>query len=129
MVQLNLNDQFKLYSNIPILNINNDLDFFVNKDSISVPFETKIDKNNLDIVFDFEMLPNDKYNLSLLPNALNDFLGSTNDTLNYSFSTKSRSDYGTIKLGIQNTKSYPIIVQLTDLDEKVLREKILELCL
>jgi|TARA_B110000238_G_scaffold87931_1_gene96576 uncharacterized protein (DUF2141 family) len=123
---IELNDKFKLYSNIPILNINNDLIFLVNKDSIPVQFKTKIDKNNLDIIFDFEMLPNDEYNLSLFPNALNDFLGSTNDTLNYSFSTKSRSDYGKIKLGIQNKNTYPIIVQLTNLDEEVLREKILE---
>ena len=34
----------------------------------------------------------------LFPNALRmTFSGSTNDTLNYSFSTKSRADYGTIK--------------------------------
>ena len=120
-----LNDKFKLYSNIPIVNINNDLISLRNKDSISIPFETKIDKNNLDVVFDFEMLPNDEYNISLLPNALNDFLGSANDSLSYKFSTRSRSDYGTLKLRIQNEKSYPIIVQLTDSNEEVLREKIL----
>ena len=102
-----LNDKFKLYSNIPIVNINNDLISLRNKDSISIPFETKIDKNNLDVVFDFEMLPNDEYSISLLPNALNDFLGSANDSLSYKFSTRSRSDYGTLKLRIQNEKSYP----------------------
>ena len=122
---INLNDQFKLYSNIPISNINNDLISLKNKDSLSISFETKIDENNLDVIFDFEMLPNDKYKLALLPNALIDFLGSTNDTLKFDFSTKSRSDYGTIKLTVQNTKSYPVIVQLTDSDEKILREKIL----
>ena len=122
---INLNDHFKLYSNIPILNINNDLISIINKDSVVVPFKTKIDKNNFDVIFDFDMLPNDKFQLSLLPNALNDFLGSSNDSLSFNFSTKSRSDYGTVKLKIQNLKSYPIIVQLTDLDEKVLREKIL----
>jgi uncharacterized protein (DUF2141 family) len=64
--------------------------------------------------------------LSLLPNALNDFLGSSNDTINYSFTTKSRSEYGTVKLGIQNLKSYPIIVQLSDAKEIVVRQKILD---
>ena len=63
--------------------------------------------------------------MSLLPNALNDFLGSTNDTISYSFTTKSRSEYGTVKLGIQNLKSYPIIVQLSDAKEIVVRQKIL----
>ena len=123
---IDLNDDFKLYSNIPIININNNLISLVNKDSVSIPFETKIDKNNFDIVFDFEILPNDKYNLSLLPNALNDFLGSSNDTISYSFTTKSRSEYGTVKLGIQNLKSYPIIVQLSDAKEIVVRQKILD---
>ena len=61
----------------------------------------------------------------MLPNALNDFLGSTNDTISYSFTTKSRSEYGTVKLGIQNLKSYPIIVQLSDAKEIVVRQKIL----
>tara|TARA_B100001093_G_scaffold170316_2_gene163110 strand:- start:5803 stop:7410 length:1608 start_codon:yes stop_codon:yes gene_type:complete len=122
---INLNDSFKLFSNIPISNINNDLISLRNKDSLSVPFETKIDENNLDVIFDFEMLPNDKYKLALLPNALIDFLGSTNDTLKFDFSTKSRSDYGAIKLTVQNTKSYPVIVQLTDSNEKILREKVL----
>ena len=123
---IDLNDDFKLYSNIPIININNNLISLVNKDSVSIPFETKIDKNNFDIVFDFEILPNDKYNLSLLPNALNNFLGSSNDTISYSFTTKSRSEYGTVKLGIQNLKSYPIIVQLSDAKEIVVRQKILD---
>ena len=31
-----------------------------------------------------------------------------------------------LKLAIQNQKSYPIIVQLTDFEEKVVREKILK---
>ena len=122
---LNLNDKFKLYSNIPIEHINNDFISLLNNDSISVPFDSKIDNNKFDVIFDFEVLPNDNYILSLLPNAINDFLGSTNDTISYEFSTKSRSDYGTIKLKVQNDRSYPIIVQLTDTEEKVLRERIL----
>ena len=122
---LNLNDKFKLYSNIPIEHINNDFISLLNNDSISVPFDSKIDNNKFDVIFDFEVLPNDNYILSLLPNAINDFLGSTNDTISYEFSTKSRSDYGNIKLKVQNDRNYPIIVQLTDTEEKVLRERIL----
>ncbi|MAU63722.1 MAG: hypothetical protein CMC38_05180 [Flavobacteriaceae bacterium] len=122
---LNLNDKFKLYSNIPITNVNSDFISLLNNDSVSLEFNSKIDKNKFDIIFDFEVLPNDKYILSLLPNAITDFLGSTNDTISYEFSTRSRSDYGTIKLKVQNERSYPIIVQLTDSQEKIVREKIL----
>ena len=123
---IDLNETFKLFSNIPIQKIENNQISILNKDSISIPFETKIDENNFDVVFNFELLPNDDYKLLLLPNALKDFLGSVNDTLSYDLSTKSRSDYGLLKLAIQNQKSYPIIVQLTDFEEKVVREKILK---
>ena len=60
-----------------------------------------------------------------MPGAITDFLGFQNDTLSYSFRTKKRSDYGTIILNIDNRKTFPLIVQLTDLEEKVLAEKIL----
>ena len=39
-------------------------------------------KEKMDIVFDFEILPNDKYSLMILPNAIVDFYENTNDTLN-----------------------------------------------
>ena len=122
---INLNDTLKLLSNIPISKVDEDLILLENKDSISIPFKTKIDENNLDIVFDFEMLPNDNYRLAVFPNAIIDFLGSTNDTIKYNFSTKKKSDYGTINLKVENSGNYPIIIQLTDLDEKIVRQKIL----
>ena len=84
---LDLNDKFKLLSNIPIDTINNEYIQLLNKDSITIPFKTKIDKNNFDIIFDFELLPNDEYNLFILPNAITDFFKSTTDTLSYNFST------------------------------------------
>jgi len=49
----------------------------------------------------------------LLPNSLTDFYGVSNDTLNLSIRTKAFSDYGNVRVSLQNAK-YPIIVQLTD---------------
>ena len=123
---LDLNDKFKLLSNIPIDTINNEYIQLLNKDSISIPFKTKIDKNNFDIIFDFELLPNDEYNLFILPNAITDFFKSTTDTLSYNFSTKSRADYGTIRARIENVVNFPIIVQLTNDKEEVIQENILK---
>lgn len=122
---LNLNKKFTISSSIPLHKINQDNIEIVNNDSISVQFKSMIDSNKMDLIFDFEILPNDKYYLNLLPGAITDFLGSQNDTLSYSFRTKKRSDYGTIILNIDNRKTFPLIVQLTDLEEKVLAEKIL----
>lgn len=122
---LELNEKFKIYSNIPITNINKDQINVLNKDSLLIPFTTEIDKNKFDVNFDFELLPNDSYIVNLYPNALTDFLETTNDTISYKFKTRSRSDYGTLKLGISNVKEYPVIVHLTNNKDEVIRKKIL----
>ena len=119
---LELNDSFKIYSNIPISEINEDKIQILNKDSVSVPFTVQINKNKFDVDFYFEVLPNDNYNLDLFPNAIKDFFDSTNDSINYSFKTKSRADYGILKLGIQNVKEFPIIVHLINNKEEIIRE-------
>ena len=122
---LELNEKFKILSNIPIDSINTDYMQLLNKDSISIPFKATIDKNNFDIIFDFELLPNDKYSLAIFPNAITNFFKSSTDTLNYNFSTKSRADYGTIRARIENVVNFPIMVQLTNEKEELVRENIL----
>ena len=47
-------------------------------------------------------------------------MGNVNDTLKYDYTTKALSDYGNLKLNLQNVKSFPVIVELTDNDGKVL---------
>jgi hypothetical protein len=42
-----------------------------------------------------------------------DFNDKMNDTLKYSFSTSSASDYGNLKVILENVKRFPIIIQLT----------------
>lgn len=123
---LNLNEKFKILSNIPIKKIDKDKIKILNNDSISIEFDSSIDPNMIDLVFDFEVLPNDKYFLKLFPGAIIDFLGFKNDTINYNFRTKKRSDFGTIILNIDNRKTYPVLVILTDRDEKIVAQKILK---
>ena len=122
---LDLNEKFKIYSNIPITSVNKDQINVLNKDSVLIPFTTNIDENKFDVNFDFELLPNDNYIVNLYPNAFIDFLETTNDTISYKFKTKSRSDYGTLKLGINNIKEYPVIVHLTNNKDEVIRKKML----
>ena len=122
---LELNEKFKIYSNIPITNINKDQINVLNKDSLLITFSVEIDKNKFDVNFDFELLPNDNYIVNLYPDALTDFLKTTNDTISYKFKTKSRTEYGTLKLGISNVKEYPIIIHLTNNKDELIRKKIL----
>ena len=120
---LELEDQFKINSNIPLLSIDNEKISVLNKDSILVEFKTELDKNKFDVNFKFEVLPNDNYTINILPNAIKDFYENSNDTISYSFKTKSRSDYGILNLKINDLKEYPVIVQLLDNKESVVREK------
>ena len=47
-----------------------------------------------------QILPNDRYSIEIMPNAIIDFFENTNDTLNYNFTTKKRSDYGNLYLNL-----------------------------
>jgi uncharacterized protein (DUF2141 family) len=122
---LELNEGFKVISNRPLVNVDPEKIKVFNKDSISVPFDTYIDENQFDVNFNFEVLPNDNYVVNIMPNAITDFFESTNDSLSYSFKTKSRADYGTLKLGIRNIQEFPVIVHLMNNKEDIIREIIL----
>ncbi|MDA9827082.1 Ig-like domain-containing protein [Flavobacteriaceae bacterium] len=122
---LELNDKFKILSNIPLTYVDKKYINVLNKDSLLVPFKVEIDKNKFDLNFDFELLPNDNYIINLYPNAIVDFFDVTNDTVSYKFKTKSRTDYGTLKLGITNVKEFPVIVHLTNNKDEIIRKKIL----
>ena len=121
---VDLGSKFILNSNIPLKKINNELIKIIDKDSSEVNFITNI-KEKMDIEFDFEILPNDKYSLMILPNAIVDFYENTNDTLNYSFDTKDRSNYGQLILSIKSINEYPLIVDLLDSNEKVIKSNYL----
>ena len=121
---IELGSKFILNSNIPLKFIDNNYINILNKDSVSVKFSTKIENKNK-VVFDFDVLPNDKYSINLLPNSIIDFYENTIDTLSYVLSTKKTSDYGTLILNITSLKTYPIIVELLDLNEKIIKTKYL----
>ena len=122
---IDLGKKFILNSNIPLSKINDQQIYIYNKDSVSIDFSTKI-KNGTDIIFDFEILPNDKYNITVLPNAIIDFYENTIDTINYSFSTKKSSDYGLLIVNIETLKKYPIIVELLNTKEQIVKSKYIQ---
>ena len=84
---IDLGEKFILNSNIPISKIDDQYISIYNKDSVRIEFSTRIE-NGIDIIFDFEIIPNDKYTINVLPNAILDFFDNTIDTLIYSFNTK-----------------------------------------
>ncbi|MDA0794348.1 MAG: Ig-like domain-containing protein [Bacteroidetes bacterium] len=118
---LRLKSKFEIESNLPITQINSEQLVVTNVDTIQIPAKLEIQENYDRIFVDFEILPNDRYEIKLLPNALVDFWGNTNDTLVYKTSTKKIEDYGNIYLRVQHQSSVPFIIELLNNDKVVRR--------
>ena len=63
------------------------------------------------------------YKLNVYPNALTDIFNTSNDTIISQFKTRSLEDYGEITLDVKNTKKTPVIIQLTDLNDKTIAQE------
>ena len=113
---------FEATGNTPLAKINNELITIINKDSLNVEFNTSLDTLNNKFVFDFKKAEDEKYSIQLLPGAIIDMFEKTNDTTNAYLRTKLFSDYGNVRVTLQNAK-YPVIVQLTDEKGEVKAEK------
>ena len=117
---IDLTEKFKLSSNLPIISSDSSLVKIRKKDSTLVSSKISIDENYDRVEIDFKLIPNDTYNVQLLPNALKDFWGNTHDTLNYRVSTKKIEDYGNIFIQLLYEESYEFILELLK-DGKVVR--------
>lgn len=95
----------------------------IDKDSIAINFTTNIDTVRNEFKLKWDVKPNERYSLQVLPGAVEDFYGNTNDTMNYFLSSKSYADLGSINVMLRNVPSYPIIVQLTNERGEVKAEK------
>ena len=114
---LRLLEKFELKTNLPITEVNSEQVKVTNIDTLPVPASLKIQENYDRITVDFEVIPNDRYEITLLPNALVDFWGNTNDTLVYRTSTKKIEDYGNIFLRVQHQSPHQYIIELLKGDE------------
>jgi len=119
-------DTMALSANIPIRQIDTSRASMMNKDSISQPLKMRLDTLANRMEFSFKKEPNETYSLSILPGALTDLFGATNDTLLYKLRTGSYADYGNLRIRLQGAVSYPIILQLTESNGKVVRTFISE---
>src|SRR5690606_35002218 len=105
---LHLRDTLALKINVPVESIQNELISIINKDSVSIPFTSAIDNLNLRLKFEFNREPVERYKMRFLPGAITDMFGRTNDTIDVSFGTKNSSDYGNLRLTLQNVRSFPV---------------------
>ena len=63
----------------------------------------------------------------MLLDALTEYEDRKNDSLSFDFSTNNLSDYGNLRIKLENVKRFPVIVELTDKDGKVIVSQYLSL--
>ena len=119
---IHLKESFKLSSNIPIKKIEDSLISVRDIDSILVPFVSSVNDNLDEIDIKFEVSPSDNYRILILPNAIKDIKGVTNDTLQFNLTSQSLEDYGNIFLDvIRNTQS-KFILHLINSNGDIVRQ-------
>ncbi|MDC6388104.1 Ig-like domain-containing protein [Maribacter sp. PR1] len=124
---LNFNENFSIYANTPLRAIDSSKIVLQKQDTLQVAYTVMLDSLYNQLNFDFKVEPNERYTMELLPGAVIDFFGISNDTLNYALSTNSFADYGDLTVNLSgNTIQYPIVVQLTNEKEEVQREQMLK---
>ncbi|MFN4025863.1 MAG: Ig-like domain-containing protein [Flavobacterium sp.] len=116
---LPLRERYTLNSTTPLVKFDKTKISIKNKDSLAIDFTTVYDDFNQKLYLDFKKEPLENYKIQLLPGAVVDFFDTANDTLNYKASTKNLSDYGNLRVVLENVKRFPVIIELTDKDGKV----------
>jgi len=118
---IDLNDTLKFNSSLPIYELNKEFITLKNKDSILLPFELILDKNKDLIKMHFNQEPNDKYSITILPNAFKDMWEATNDTINLSLITKGYDSYGVINFRLDwKIQEQDFILELLDLKNNII---------
>ncbi len=120
--QLNFEDNFHILASTPIHKIDTSKIAILDKDTIQTPFSLELDSIKNKVDFNFEIVDNQKYNVILLPGAIEDFFGMQSDTLVSNLSTGSYADYGNLSLNISGEVKYPLIVELIDDKGEKVRE-------
>ena len=119
---IHLRESFKLSSNIPIKKIADSLISIRDIDSISVAFATSLNDNLDEIDIKFEVSPSDNYRIFILPNAIRDIKGVTNDTLQFNLVSQALEDYGNIYLDVIRNSQSEFILHLLNSNGDVIRE-------
>ena len=118
---IHLKETFKLSSNIPLKNIEDSLITIRDIDSLIVPFTTSINDNLDQIDIEFEVSPSDNYRVFILPEAIKDVRGVSNDTLQYNVVSQSLEDYGNVYLDVIRNSNSKFILQMIDSNGEVVR--------
>ena len=119
---IHLKETFKLSSNIPLKKIEDSLITIRDIDSLIIPFTTSINDNLDQIEIEFEVSPSDNYRLFILPEAIKDIRGVSNDTLQYNVVSQTLEDYGNVYLDVIRNSEFKFILHMIDSNGDIVRE-------
>ena len=119
---IHLKEAFKLSSNIPLKNIEDSLITIRDIDSLIVPFTTSINENLDQIDIEFEVSPSDNYRVFILPEAIKDVRGVSNDTLQYNVVSQTLEDYGNVYLDVIRNSESKFILHMINNNGDIIRE-------
>ncbi len=118
---LHLLDTFSISSNVPIAKIDTSLIKIIDKDSAAVKFNTFLTKSDTKLYLNFDKKYNNKYHFELLPKAITDIFGVTNDTIKYKTNTRTVEDYGNLNIIPKISSNASLIIELIDSKKEVVR--------
>ncbi|NNK10173.1 MAG: Ig-like domain-containing protein [Flavobacteriaceae bacterium] len=114
-------DTLSLSANIPIQATDTSTVTLINKDSLPQPFQVSLDTMGNRLLIDFPKEPNETYFLAILPEAITDIFGTSNDSLNFRLTTGSYADFGNLRIRLGGEVNYPVLVELTTPQGEVVR--------
>jgi hypothetical protein len=115
--------KLELSTNYPIEKLDSNF-ISVKKDTLNLGFKLiRDEKNESRFTVDFPIELSSNYEVELLPGAITDFFGETNDTISLDFRTKTRNDFGNLKLILQDKPEKPFWIQLWSEKDKLINEK------
>ncbi len=121
---LHFRETFALKLNTPLEVLDVNKIKLLNADSTLVSFKASYIPLERKIEIIFKKEPATKYTLKVQPNAIQDFFGKYNTKdLKYNLETKELTEYGNLKVNIQNAKRFPVLVQLTNEKGEILAEQ------
>ncbi len=112
-------------ANLPIDEIDSTKIELMDKDSVKIAFNTKLNNFRNQLEIDFDKQESSNYTMTLYPYLMTDFFGNTNDTIKLKLRTKTKADFSLLDLTINNLDRYPAIVQLVDEKENLEKSVIL----
>jgi hypothetical protein len=117
---LNFREKFQLTPSTPLIAIDSTKISVVNKDSLAIKYTVAYNDFEQRLEIDFPKEESQKYTVTLLPGALRDFYEKENDSLTYSLATRTYAEYGNLRITLQNVNRFPLLLEITDVQGKVL---------